>query len=183
MGTANFRTQTDFDLYLYDGSATEEDIKSYRDEVLEDFENDEESEDYVDDDTLYRRLTDYNYEFVVDNFSYELDEVLKELKRELQFYTIELKDGYYTGLQFYVRMNDTLYNYGDDVEDVLNYIDNEDTKYYYDMCYSQFKVKLLSEVKYINKKVLPLLAKYTGFEQYSCVGVFSNGEAVYRKAA
>ena len=30
MSTPNFRTQRDFDLYCFDGSATEEQIKEYR---------------------------------------------------------------------------------------------------------------------------------------------------------
>ena len=50
------------------------------------------------------------------------------------------------------------------------------------MCYSEFKRKYISEVKFINKKLLPKLAEFYGFERYVCVCIFSNGEAVYEKA-
>ena len=64
--------------------------------------------------------------------------------------------------------------------DVEN-VNNEETRYYYDMCKSEFLRKYYSEINFINKKLLPKLAKFFGFEEYYCGGIFSNGEAVYYK--
>ena len=64
--------------------------------------------------------------------------------------------------------------------DVEN-VNNEETRYYYDMCKSEFLRKYNSEINFINKKLLPKLAKFFGFEEYYCGGIFSNGEAVYYK--
>ena len=175
MSTPNFRTQTDFDLYVYDGSATQEQIDDMREA--------NEYDESISDEKIYEWVTDDNYRFVIEDFNYALKEVLGSLKKDLQFFNIELRDGYYVGLQFYVNMDKDLSYFGGDVDEVLEYIDNEDTRYHYDMCKSEFKRKFLQEVKFINKKVLPLLAKYLGFEQYRCIGVFSNGEAVYEKVA
>ena len=185
MSTPNFRTQRDFDLYCFDGSATEEQIQEYRNEVLEDCQNIEDSRCYVSDEDIYRRLTDDNYMFTVEDFKYNLKEVLKELGKDLNFYEIELKDGYYDGLQFYVKLadNDIYSMYGNNLQGIIDDIDNEDTRYYFDMCKSEFKRKITQEVNFINKKVMPLLARYTGFEHYNCVGIFSNGEAIYEKVS
>lgn len=185
MSTANFRTQKDFDLYCYDGSATEEQIKDYREYNLEKCQNTEGSRCYVSDENIYEWLTDDNYSLTVEDFKYNLREVLKELGKDLNFYTIELKDGYYYGLQFYVKLADKdIYGmYGNNLQSIINDIDNEDTRYYYDMCKSEFKRKITQEVKFINKKVMPLLARYAGFEHCNCIGVLSNGEAIYEKVA
>lgn len=175
MSTPNFRTQADFDLYLYDGSATEEQIKETR-EINE-------YDEGISDEQIYEWVTDDNYMWVVEDFSYTKKEVLGELKRELEFYDIILKDGHYMGLQFYVELDKNLYNYGSTADEVLEYIDNEDSRYYFDMCKSQLKKRLYSEINFINKKVLPLLAQRLGFERYNCIGIFSNGEAIYERAA
>ncbi len=177
MSTPNFRTQKDFDLYCFDGSATEEQIKEYR-------EINEYGEDVSDED-IYEWATDDNYRMTIEDFKYNLKEVLKELGKDLNFYKIELKGGYYAGLQYYVKLADKdIYSmYGNNLQGIIDDIDNEDTRYYYDLCKSEFKRKITQEVNFINKKVMPLLARYTGFDHYNCIGVFSNGEAIYEKVS
>ena len=175
MSCPNFETQENFKLFLWD-------FERPTDEVLN--ENILETNDEV---TSIEDITEgmrdeyaesmYNWECsdIIDNFSETVNDILHTLKRELQFFKITLKDGYYCGLQFYVEETGNMAYI--DVENV----DNEDTKYYYDMCKSEFLRKYNSEINFINKKLLPKLAKFFGFEEYYCGGIFSNGEALYYK--
>lgn len=175
MSCSNFETQENFKLFLWD-------FKRPSDEVLN--ENILEiDEDVTSIEDITKRMRDeyaesiYEREYrdIIDNFSETIDDILHTLKRELQFFEVTLKDGYYYGLQFYVEeTGDMRYI---DVEDV----DNEETRYYYDMCKSEFLRKYNSEINFINKKLLPKLAKFFSFEEYYCGGVFSNGEALYYK--
>ena len=175
MSCPNFETQENFKLFLWD-------FERPTDEVLN--ENILETGDEV---TSIEDITEsmrdeyaesmYNWECsdIIDNFSETVNDILHTLKRELQFFEVTLKDGYYCGLQFYVEETGNMRYIC--VEDV----DNEETRYYYDMCKSEFLRKYNSEINFINKKLLPKLAKFFSFEEYYCRGIFSNGEAVYCK--
>ena len=175
MSCPNFETQENFKLFLWDFERPtdeylnenileiDEDITSIED-ITESMRN-----EYAE--SIYER----EYRDIVDNFSETVHDILHTLKRELQFFEITLKDGYYCGLQFYVEETGNMRYIC--VEDV----DNEETRYYYDMCKSEFLRKYYSEINFINKKLLPKLAKFFSFEEYYCGGMFSNGEAVYYK--
>lgn len=177
MSTPNFRTQQDFDLYCFD----EWDISQ---EQVDDMREANEYDESVSDDSIREWLAEDNVRFLEEDFPYAIKECYKELNRELNFYEITLKGGYYGGIQFYVKVDHDLYQYyGNNLDSIVEGIDNEDTRYYYDMCKSEFKRKITSEVNFINKKLMPLLAKKTGFEHYNCIGIFSNGEAIYEKVA
>ena len=175
MSCPNFETQENFKLFLWD-------FKRPNDEVLNEniLEIDEDvtsieditkrmRDDYAE--SIYER----EYRDIIDNFSETVNDILHTLKRELQFFKITLKDGYYYGLQFYVEETGNMRYIC--VEDV----DNEETRYYYDMCKSEFLRKYNSEINFINKKLMPKLAKFFSFEEYYCGGIFSNGEALYYK--
>ena len=175
MSCPNFETQENFKLFLWDFERPtdeylnenileiDEDITSIED-ITESMRN-----EYAE--SIYER----EYRDIVDNFSESVNDILHTYKRELNFFEVTLKDGYYCGLQFYVEeIGDMAYI---DVENV----DNEETRYYYDMCKSEFLRKYNSEINFINKKLLPKLAKFFSFEEYYCRGIFSNGEAVYCK--
>ena len=176
MSTPNFRTQEDFDLYCYDEwDISQADIDDMR-------EANDYSED-ISDDTIRQWIAESNADFIVEDFSYALKECKEELKRDLNFFTVTLRGGHYCGVQFYVEFDKNLANFGSSIDEVMKYIDNEDTKYYYDMRRSEFQKKFYSELLFLNKRFLPLLAKKTGFEKYNCVGIFSNGEAIYELAS
>ena len=180
MSCPNFETQENFKLFLWDFERPtdeylnenileiDEDITSIED-ITESMRN-----EYAE--SIYER----EYRDIVDNFSETVHDILHTLKRELQFFEITLKDGYYCGLQFYVEETGYLKDYicTDNIEENVT---NEDTRYYYDMCKSEFLRKYNSEINFINKKLLPKLAKFFGFEEYYCGGIFSNGEALYYK--
>ena len=49
------------------------------------------------------------------------------------------------------------------------------------MCRSIAIRKYKAEINRINKKLLPLFEKELGFDHIRCIGVFSNGEAIYER--
>ena len=184
MSCPNFETQENFKLFLWDFERPTDEVLNKN--ILETDENKyilETDEDVtnVSDITESMRneyaesIYEREYRDIVDNFSETIRDILHTLKRELQFFEVTLKDGYYCGLQFYVEETGNMRYI--DVENV----DNEDTRYYYNMCKSEFLRKYYSEINFINKKLLPKLAKFFSFEEYYCRGIFSNGEAVYCK--
>ena len=175
MSCPNFETQENFKLFLWDFERPTDEVLNENileiDEDITSIEDITESmrNEYAE--SIYER----EYRDIVDNFSETVHDILHTLKRELQFFEITLKDGYYCGLQFYVEETGNMRYIC--VEDV----DNEETRYYYDMCKSEFLRKYNSEINFINKKLLPKLAKFFSFEEYYCRGTFSNGEALYYK--
>ena len=175
MSCPNFETQENFKLFLWDFKRPSDEVLN--ENILETDEDVTSIEDITESMRDEYAESMYNWECsdIIDNFSETVNDILHTLKRELQFFKITLKDGYYCGLQFYVEeIGNMAYI---DVENV----DNEETRYYYDMCKSEFLRKYNSEINFINKKLLPKLAKFFGFEEYYCGGMFSNGEALYYK--
>ena len=175
MSCPNFETQENFKLFLWDFKRPDD--KYLNENILETDEDVTSIEDITKRmrDEYAESIYEREYRDITDNFSETIDDILHTFKRELQFFKITLKDGYYCGLQFYVEETGNIRYI--DVEDV----DNEETRYYYDMCKSEFLRKYNSEINFINKKLLPKLAKFFGFEEYYCGGMFSNGEALYYK--
>lgn len=158
MSTPNFITQSDFDMYIIDFEPlSEEEQKQY--EIDNDCKYDEEleAEWFLDDE--------------IKNFNWLLQHYLKENKRELKFCNIELRNGHYTGVQTYV---DILY-------DPREY-DNDTCKYEHGLCRSKAIRALQSEINFINKKLFPYIRDNSSFEKLICIGIFSNGEAVYKYA-
>lgn len=183
MSCPNFETQKNFNLYLWDFTRPNDEILNdniIHSEYFEDVTNVSDITESMRDEYAESM---YNWECrdIIDNFSSTVNDILHTFKRELQFFEITLKDGYYCGLQFYVEEKGYLKDYicTDNIEEDVT---NEDTKYYFDMCKSEFIRKYYSEINFINKKLLPKLAKFFNFEEYYCGGIFSNGEAVYFKA-
>ena len=131
MGTCNFDSQDNFDLWVIDTSDLEE----------------------------------WDIDYISENFNHYNKET------NLKYHNLVLKSGYYSGLQIFVN---ELY------ENPIN-LTNEDCKYYYDKTRSQAIREYLLEVKRINKKILPIF-KDIGFVKINCIGVFSNGAAIYEYA-
>ena len=176
MSCPNFITQKDFKLFLWDYERpTDEKLNKYILAMNEDITS---VEDITE--SMRNEYVESMYEWECDDiitfFPRTVDNILHDFKRDLQFFEITLKDGHYCGLQFYIEETENM-----SCLDIEN-LDNEDTRYYFDMCKSEFLRKYKSEVNFINKKLLPKLAVYFGFEEYCCAGVFSNGEAIYCKA-
>lgn len=123
------------------------------------------------DDTLNEDVAIAEYDFSMTCVYEESRRLAKELSKELIFHDIEIEAGYYAGIQTFVK------GYYDDIEQ----LDNDDCHYHFDMCRSKAIRKYKAEVNKINKKLLPLFKKEIGFDHIECVGVFSNGEAIYQR--
>lgn len=158
MGTCNYISQNNFDLYITEYEVDEEYIKEYEEENECEFDIEFDSELFYED--TYR----------------EAERLANKLNEELMFYQIEIRSGYYDGLQTIIQPTDWYDGYNN-VED----ISNDDCNYYFDMCRSKAIRKYKAEVNKINRRILPKFKKQLGFEHIRCVGVFSNGEAVYER--
>ena len=121
---------------------------------------------YVLDDEVYRELF---YEGIFQGYD-GFKEVMEKFNYSLDFHHLEFKSGYYDGVQLYVEEFENPYE-----------LDNEDCRYYYDMCRSQAIRKYDAEIRKINKWMEKTAVEY-GWRKLNCLGVFSNGEAIYQYA-
>lgn len=102
------------------------------------------------------------------------DELERELNRfndSLTFYTLQIKPGYYLGVQIYMEHEN----------DVPEDLDNYECRYYFDMNRSTAIRRHKSEVNKINRYLARTMPEY-GLQQLVLGGIFSNGEAVYYPA-
>lgn len=120
-------------------------------------------------------LEDYTYfdQFLADEEWSEITSLMDELNRDLMFHKVEMRSGYYTGVQFYVE---TEHDLGE------NDYSNDDCHYYFDCCRSVAYRKYVSEVRKINRKLAEWGKEY-GFQEYVCTARFSNGEAWFEPAS
>lgn len=167
MSAANFCTMKDFPLFAkdyYDAAKRCPKCGAIMDENAKEC-------DFCD----CKELEDYNYfdQFTADEEWDEIANKLAELNQDLLFHKVELRSGYYTGIQFYVEVEHDL-----SAEDYSN----DDCHYYFDCCRSVAYRKYAAEVKKINRK-LAQFGKQYGFQEYVCTARFSNGEAWYELAS
>lgn len=172
MGTCNFQTQKHFDDYavFFEPLSEEEVQKQYEQDT--ECSYDEEFEEQVFWEDLDR------------NFKSLLPTVEKKFK--LNFFTFELESGYYDGCQILVKSNISYLDVDDLTDMDFSDWDNDDMRYYFGHiadCKSKILRKLRAEIKRIDKKVLPYIAKELGFRKFTRLGVFNNGEGVYEWAA
>lgn len=170
MSTPNFETQRDFDLYVTDN------FLSYP------YKIDDETDDFVLDEND-EPVIDYDAEPYFDHSYFEECENYTDnnLNSKLRFFTISFKDGHYQGIQTYIEPK---YPNDFDALDFLEY-----SRYYEPQrLFAQFgyntyilKRKILAEIKLINNELLPKLKDTFCFGKIKCVGIFSNGEAIYEK--
>ena len=98
-----------------------------------------------------------------------------EINDTLEYFTVEVQDGYYSDLQFIV--NQVYENMFDLDKDSKYCIDNEDAHYYFGECRSKVLRKADAEKRRIYKWLKSM--KKLGYIELNCDGVFSNGEAIY----
>lgn len=153
MATSNFLYQENFDLWAVDFS-------------IPVYPLDERGEEMTDKDPV---------DYFTDNYAVEeAEKKINEANKQLKFYRLSLRDGYYAGTQIEVN--------GDDAPDEW-WIDSK----YFD--FNEYGVNryilrrmLKAEQRRINEKILPLF-KSIGFEKYGISARFSNGETWYSKIA
>jgi hypothetical protein len=161
MGTCNFWTMDDFDLYVID------------DETL--------VRNYLGDDFVNEEIESYDIDLAWDMLLGDLESEFDDLKSHLEWYKIELKSGYYEGAQFYIS---TDYLGIDERADWLPskplIWDDEECELQFGLTKEETKKMIENEKKLINQFLEE--SKDYGFFKIGCVGVFSNGEAVYELA-
>ena len=178
MSTPNFYNQNNFKLY----------VQSFEPISLEEYE----AEEFHYDDYLYPKWEDaddddkedileesYNHAMHMweEDFYYDIfhghdgfKKVMEEFNNELTFHELTFKSGYYDGVQLFVEEKDNPHE-----------LDNEDCNYYYDMCRSKAIRKYDAEIRKINKWMDKVAVQY-GWRELHCLGIFSNGEAIYQYA-
>lgn len=174
MGTANFNSnQLGFPLYVHDNvyskvcpecgcwNAEEADVCEDCGADLTDVEP---------------RYDEFDMEYICD----EAEDDLRKLSEELEFFTVRLESGYYSGVQFDVDWKKDIRGWGcaGDPEE----LDNDDAHFYFDCCRSEMLRRYQRERRKVAKR-LAELGDFHGFEPICCVGRFSNGEAVYERVA
>ena len=180
MSTPNFYNQKDFGLYvkIFEPISKEKYLKEY-------FEDDEYNySDYIEEETelLKENILEKSYNETMDlwNETFYNDiyngydgfkGLMEDFNNTLIFHELKFESGYYSGVQIYVE----------EKEENPYDLDNDDCRYYYDMCRSKSIRKYDSEIKKINRWMEKIAAQY-GWKKLYCVGIFSNGEAIYEYA-
>lgn len=107
----------------------------------------------------------------------DMQNLADEINDTLEYFTVEVHDGYYSDLQFIVnQVYETMFDLD---KDSKYCIDNEDAHYYFGECRSKVLRKADAEKRKVYKWLKSL--KDQGYTELRCDGVFSNGEAVYSR--
>ena len=169
MATCNFWTMDDFDLWVIDN---EKMLDFYLGEDFFKERIEEFGEDYDSLDDLWLA-----WETMLEDLESDFD----DLKSKLVWYKIELKSGYYEGAQIYI---DTEWS---GIDEIATWLpskppiwDDEECELQFGLTREKTKKMIEDEKKKINT-FLENLDMY-GFYKIKCLGVFSNGEAVYELA-
>lgn len=167
MSTPNFKTQKEFQLY------------ATNDFLIYPYATDD-NDDYLLD-TTGEYIIDYDGEPYFDyTYFNECKKYTDKLNARLNFFNIDFEDGYYEGIQTYINPQTSDFDALDFLEYPQYYNPSE--------LFAEFGVnsyilkrQILAEIKHINNDLLPELAKMYNFDKIRCVGIFSNGEAIYEK--
>lgn len=168
MSTPNYKKQPEFDLYATDDAFLEYPYKldDNDDNVLD------ESGDYI---------IDYDAEPYFDHTLFqECKEYADKLNAHLDFFNIDFEDGYYAGVQTYINPQTSEFDALDFLQ-YPQYYDKSDLFAEFGVNSHILKLKILKEIKFINNKLLPELAKMYNFDKLHIVAQFSNGETMYEK--
>ena len=173
MGTCNFNSMKNFDLWAVDGS------RFYAKRCPEcEYSNDGDECELCGAD-----LTDVLEDFddLAEMFFYEdILADLEEVNKDLLFHEITIESGYYSGLQLYVTRSHAAAHAGF-TENGPEYVDNESTRYYLDLCRSAAIRKYEAEQRKVNK-ILAKIGRAYGMDKLAVYARFSNGETWYTKA-
>lgn len=123
----------------------------------------------------------------------ELKEEVDAFNRELEYYQLELQDGYYSGVQLVLRDYDEVHESYQELSNRFTMKEwNKERReerqwrgynYYYPLPYRQQQKAEQAELKKILAFVRKRLFEEYGFEEYVCVAAFSNGDAWYDKVS
>ena len=194
MSTVNFVTMEDFDLYVYDDAKFERyvcpdcGVFPYEEEGRYTCPICECSTEYPEEEGAYLEFSPLDRETWWNNTQEELD----TLNDDLRFFELRLVSGYFCDSQIAVLPKTDAeigdqgfymgsYRYDATPEYSPHNLDNDDTRYYWDLCRSEAIRKYDAEARKVRRWMGSNLPGM-GFDRIVCVGVFSNGEAVYEIA-
>lgn len=158
MATCNYAIQKDFPLVVY-----EVDEEALKKDLLNDgiIESEEEfNEDYVSD----------RCEIIVEDG----EDWLGEINDKLDFFRLELKDGYYGGIQLWVEEGE----YNAMIDDDL---DDETARYYWGDTADEIRKRYKQEKIWLIEEMKEIARGGAEWHELKLRGVFSNGEAVYEE--
>ena len=176
MSTPNFHTMENFKLYVQVFESMS--LDDYKVECFPDDDNyypdyveaeDEDEKNRILEESYNEAMEMWNYLFyddIVQGFD-GFKDLMEEFSDSLVFHKVEMKSGYYDGIQLYVEEMENPHE-----------LDNDDCRYYYDMCRSQAIRKYDAEIRKINRWMDKVAVEY-GWRELHCLGIFSNGEAIY----
>lgn len=168
MSTPNYKKQPLFDLY-----ATEDSFLVYP------YKLDDNDDCVLDENGDY--IIDYDAEPFFDYILFdECKRYADKLNAHLDFFNIDFEDGHYTGIQTYINPQTSEF----DALDFLKYpqyYSKKDLFAEWGVNSHILKLKILKEIKFINNKLLPELARMFSFDKLNIVAQFSNGETWYEK--
>lgn len=108
----------------------------------------------------------------------EAEHLTEEFNEGLTYHRVNVSGGYYSGFQFVVE---EIHGRQFDLSKDSKYcIDNEDAWYHFGKCRSRVLREADAEKRKIRKWLEKVAVDY-GYDILVCVGVFSNGEALYER--
>lgn len=173
MGTCNFNSMTNFDLWAVGSDR----FYSKRCPECEYHQDGDECE------LCGADLSSIDPEFdeLEEMFFYEdILRELEEINAGLLFHEISIESGYYEGLQLYVTLSHAADHAGF-TDAGPEYADNESTRYYLDLCRSAAIRKYEAEQRKVNR-ILAKIGRAYGMDKLAIYARFSNGETWYTKA-
>lgn len=164
MSTPNFYNQKNFKLYVQSFEPIS--LEEYEAEYFEEEKSDSLEKSY---ESAMRIWEEIFYEDIYHGYD-GFKDLMEDFNDTLTFHELKFYSGYYTGIQIYVEEKENPHE-----------LDNEDCNYYYDMCRSKAIRKYDTEIRKINKWMDKVAVQY-GWRELICLGIFSNGEAIYKYA-
>lgn len=117
-------------------------------------------------------------EFERDDIYDEIKHDVQKLNVQLDIFTVEVRSGYYMGLQLYACVPFGGYEYS--AEELAEF-DDDDIPYYCDCENMQEFSELYEKERELICTRFSEIAKDYGFVQIRRIGLFSNGEAIYEE--
>lgn len=179
MSTPNFYTQKNFKLYIQAFEPIT--LEEYQGEYFADDEYyyseyeaavSDEWKKHILEESYNKTMELWNetfYEDIIEGYD-GFKSLMEDFNNTLIFHEITFKSGYYKGIQLYVEEKENPYE-----------LDNEDCRYYFDMCRSEAIRKYDTEIRKINRWMDNVAVEH-GWRELNCIGIFSNGEAIYEYA-
>lgn len=122
--------------------------------------------------------SEYDF-YAAEEFYNDLEKRCQEENKNLRFFKIAVKSGYYDGAQLFVELSQDADNAGF-TERGPEYLENDDAHYYFDLCRSKCIRAYEAEKRKVNK-ILDNIGRAYNMDKLAIYARFSNGETWYSK--